>query len=195
MPILPEKIRRYQFCLLLWWLLSEAGLSIPSKRPHQIRHSTCNTWPVLWRSNTSLRFTVLLLPPSSLWTWLCFSVFFSVSAGAPWVIISTHKSNVECQLLPSSLTHSHSSHSGYRTTTRSGRETSTSWVNHGRLSSALHVSGHSADYCGWFKACRQHAEELFESYNNPTWIRGTVWPDMKLTGQTFLSKYDNIWSG
>lgn len=110
-------------------------LSILSLAVHQIRHSTSKTSPVLGRSNTSFHFMAFapfslppLRPPPLLYPTLVspiglgFAVFFSVSARVPWVIISTHKSNVECQLLPSSLTHSHSAHSVYRTITRSGRE-------------------------------------------------------------------------
>lgn len=72
------------------------------------------------------------LPPA--WALL---VFFSFSARVPWVIISSHKYNVECQLPLSSLTRPHSANSICRTTTRSAGEIPTSWVNHSRLSSAL----------------------------------------------------------
>lgn len=72
------------------------------------------------------------LPPA--WALL---VFFSFSARAPWVIISSRKYNVECQLPLSSLTRPHSANSICPTTTRSAGEIPTSWVNHGRLSSAL----------------------------------------------------------
>lgn len=99
---------------------------------HQIRQSTSKTWPVLGRSNTSFYFMAFapfslpLSPPLVSPIGLDFAVFFSVSARVPWVIISTHKSNVGCQLLLSSLTHSHSTHSVYGTITRSGREIPTS---------------------------------------------------------------------
>lgn len=44
------------------------------------------------------------------------SVFFSASASLPVVKSSTSRSNVKCQLLLSSLVHSHSAHSIFRTT-------------------------------------------------------------------------------
>lgn len=101
---------------------------------HQIRQSTSKACPVLGRSNTSFHFMasapfslpLSLSPPLVSPIGLGFAVFFSVSARVPWVIISTHKSNVECQLLLSSLTHSHSTHSVYGTIIRSGRVIPTS---------------------------------------------------------------------
>lgn len=127
--------------LCSWWCLFFHRLL------HHIRQSTSKTWPVPGRSNTSFYFMAFapfslplsLSPPLVSPVGSGFAVFFSVSARVPWVIISTHKSNVGCQLLPSSLTHSHSTHSVYGKITRSGRETPTSWVNHSHFSGALRV--------------------------------------------------------
>lgn len=68
-------------------------LSWGDQTPHFI------SWPLLHSPCLSLS-NLLSLPLA-----LALLVFFSVSARVLWVIISTHKSNVECQLPLSSLTH------------------------------------------------------------------------------------------
>lgn len=99
------------------------GLCITSDTP-PVRHDLSQGDQTPHLISWPLRHSPCLFPASpssclSHWPWLCLS-FSPVSARAPRVIISTRKSNVECQLPPSSLTHSHSSHSVRRTTTRSG---------------------------------------------------------------------------